>query len=329
MIVFHDNNGHLGVEKTRDLTQRQYWCPSMRKDIREYVDYCHTCQTINARTTRNEGCLIPRDIPTEPNAVMSLDHMGPLNEKGDHILVCIDHATRYMDAVTVPSTSSTHYLDFMTNRWIPRFGVLSVIITDQAKGFVNKKTNQFHHRLGIAHQNSTPCWPQSNGLIERMVGTLKQVLRKMLNNKDKWQKELPRAMLAINATKHRHSGHSPFRLMHGYDPKLPGELNLTSVERDIDESHRLHDLARKQRTPRFITGDLVLLELSARGTLDPRYDGPFEITALVGGNRAEIQRVPHTPGMINQKIINVEHLRRYKEPLLEVTEPSPSNDTHA
>ncbi|KAL3204195.1 hypothetical protein MRX96_041367 [Rhipicephalus microplus] len=244
MIIFHDNNGHLGVEKTRDLIQRKYWWPSMRKDIREYVDSCHTCQTINARTTGNEGCLIPRDIPTEPNTVISLDHMGPLNEKGDHILVCIDHATRYMDAVTVPSTSLTHYLDFMTNRWIPQFGVPNVIITDQAKGFVNKKTNQFHRRLGIAHQNSPPYWPQSNGLIERMVGTLKQVLRKMLNNKDKWQKELPRETLAINATKHRHSGHSPFRLMHGYDPKLPGELNLASVEGDIDESHRLHDLAR-------------------------------------------------------------------------------------
>ncbi|KAL3218086.1 hypothetical protein MRX96_006065 [Rhipicephalus microplus] len=32
--------------------------------------------------------------------------------------------------------------------------------------------------------------------------------------------------------------------MHDYDPKLPGELNLASVEGDIDESHRLHDLAR-------------------------------------------------------------------------------------
>ncbi|KAL3182220.1 hypothetical protein MRX96_007423 [Rhipicephalus microplus] len=38
MIVFHDNNGHLGVEKTRDLIQRKYWWPSMRKDRREYVD---------------------------------------------------------------------------------------------------------------------------------------------------------------------------------------------------------------------------------------------------------------------------------------------------
>ncbi|KAL3245906.1 hypothetical protein MRX96_058112 [Rhipicephalus microplus] len=109
----------------------------MRKGIREYVDSCHTCQTINPRTTRNKGCLIPRDIPTGPNAVISLDDIGPLNEKEDPILVCINHATRYMDAVTVPSTSSTHYLDFMTNRWIPRLGVPSIIITDQAKRFVN------------------------------------------------------------------------------------------------------------------------------------------------------------------------------------------------
>ncbi|KAL3222967.1 hypothetical protein MRX96_027860 [Rhipicephalus microplus] len=137
----------------------------MRKDIREYVNSCHACQTINARTTRNEGCLNPRGIPTEPNAVIYLEHIGPLNEKGDHNLMCIDHATRCVGAVTVPNSSSTHYLDFMSNRWIPRFGVPSVIFMDQAKRFVNKKTNQFHHRLGINHQNSPPFSPQSNGLI--------------------------------------------------------------------------------------------------------------------------------------------------------------------
>lgn len=87
MTVFHDNNSHLGVKKTRDLIQRKYWWPSMRKDISDYVDSCHTCQAVNARTTRSEGCLIPQDIPTEPNAVNYLDQMGPLHEKGDHILV--------------------------------------------------------------------------------------------------------------------------------------------------------------------------------------------------------------------------------------------------
>ncbi|KAL3209541.1 hypothetical protein MRX96_052338 [Rhipicephalus microplus] len=233
MIVFHDNNGHLGVEKTRHLIQLKYWWPSMRKDIREYVDSCHTCQTINARTTRNEGCLVPRDIPTEPNVVIFLDHMGPLNEKGDHIPVCIDHATRYMDAVTVPSTSSTHYLGLHDKP------VDSAIWSSQR--------HYYGPSQGIREQENQPIPSQTGNCSS----------------------ELPTVLATI------------------------------------------------KRTDR------------ANGTLDPRYEGPFEITALVGGNRAEIQRVPHTPGMINQKIVNVEQLRRYKEPLLEVTEPWPSNDTHA
>ncbi|KAH8009785.1 hypothetical protein HPB51_019344 [Rhipicephalus microplus] len=59
----------------------------------------------------------------------------------------------------------------------------------------------------------------------------------------------------------------------------------------------------------------------------PPTTSPIQIHST--SDTAEIQRVPHTPGMINQKIVNVEQLRRYKEPLLKVTEPSPSNDTHA
>ncbi|KAL1486733.1 hypothetical protein MTO96_031282 [Rhipicephalus appendiculatus] len=68
----------------------------------------------------------------------------------------------------------------------------------------------------------------------------------MMNRKVEWKKKLPQVVLAINATKHRYGGYSPFRLMHGYDPKLPGELNIASVEGDIDESQRLHDLAMER-----------------------------------------------------------------------------------
>ncbi|KAK8772978.1 hypothetical protein V5799_012489 [Amblyomma americanum] len=342
MAVFHDDNGHLGSEKTKTLVQRKYWWPSIAKDIRRYIESCHTCQAVNSRKTRAEGCLNPREIPSEPNVVISLDHMGPLDGNEGYVLVCIDHATRYMDAVAVPSTSSKHYLDFLTNRWIPRFGVPSIIITDQARGFVNKRTAQVHHRLGIQHVNSPPYWPQSNGLIERMVGSLKQVLRTVISNSESWKRELPKAPFAINVTKHRLSNESPFYLMHGYDPKVPGEMNIGTIGEEIDAAQRLHEMAKgrqdmknsleksqeettrryneRRQTPHFQCGDLVLLEIGARSTLDARYEGPFEITALTGPNMAVISRIPHIPGKLNEKTVSIEQLRRYKERALDTGE---------
>lgn len=50
MKIFHDSNGHRGATKTKDLIERKYWWPSMSKDVKTYVQSCHTCQTINART---------------------------------------------------------------------------------------------------------------------------------------------------------------------------------------------------------------------------------------------------------------------------------------
>ncbi|KAH7940367.1 hypothetical protein HPB52_023554 [Rhipicephalus sanguineus] len=68
---------------------------------------------------------------------------------------------------------------------------------------------------------------------------------------------------------------------------------------------------------------------SQRDVLIVWTDAHQAIVNAVKHYRAEIKRVPHAAGKINQKIVNVEQLRRHKEPLLEVTEPSPPNDTCA
>lgn len=349
MKIFHDGNGHLGATKTKDLIERKYWWPSMSKDVKTYVQSCHTCQTINARTKRSQGCLHPREIPNDPNTVISLDHLGPINDSEDegYVLVCIDHATRYMDAIAVPSTASTYYIDYLLNRWIPRFGVPEVIITDQARGFVNKKTASLHRRLGIEHVNTPPYWPQANGLVERMVATLKQVLRKLLNEKRDWDRMLAEAVFAINVAKTQQSGYSAFWLMHGYQPRLPGELNIGSVRNYIEDSVRLHELAMARKEakenlqksqaystrrydarrdpPAFNVGDKVLCSIGARKwTLDPRYDGPYEITDLAGENLVRIKRIGN-PGCLRDKTVNVEQLRPYYERINYPTELADSS----
>lgn len=162
------------------------------------------------------------------------------------------------------------------------------------------------------------------------------MLRKIVGERHDWSKVLNDATLAINVSKHKHSERSPFWLMHGYNPKLPGELNIGSVDEDISESERLHELAKsrdetraslresqeysRQRyakgrgAPVIRTGDTVLLQIGARsGTLDARYDGPYEVTDLLGDNLVTIRRTSPAHGKLNVKTVNVEQIRHYHE----------------
>lgn len=73
--------------------------------------------------------------------------------------------------------------------------LLLLTVTDQAKGFVDKKTSAVHRRLGITHVTTPPYWPQANALVERAVGILKNVLRKIIEPHRDWDKKLPEAVL--------------------------------------------------------------------------------------------------------------------------------------
>jgi transposase len=53
-------------------------------------------------------------------------------------------------------------------------------------------------KYGITHHFTTPQWPQCNGMVERMIKTLKHGLFVVSStNLDNWDFQLPRIFLVI------------------------------------------------------------------------------------------------------------------------------------
>ena len=72
---YHDDNGHLGIDKTFDaLRLRCYW-PNMYKELYEYVNNCVTCQTRSLK--KIQPPLQETDIPPYPFAKIGFDLSGP------------------------------------------------------------------------------------------------------------------------------------------------------------------------------------------------------------------------------------------------------------
>jgi hypothetical protein len=156
--------------------------------------------------------------------------------------------------------------------------------------------------------------PQSNGVVERTNGKIFTDIEKRLldDKKGKWADQLPEVVWALNMTKCRATGFTPFRLLYGSEAMTPQEIKhgsprtSTSAVPDVDELTS-KDLIDEDRVlalqalnkyqaqtkawhdnvvvPReFNKGDLVLVrttQTESHGKLEPKWEVPFIVKSKV------------------------------------------------
>ena len=210
--------GHLGKDKTaKRILQRFYW-PTLFKDVADYCRSCEACQK-TARVRKNKAPLIPLPVVAEPFQKVAMDIVGPLlrSRAGNkYILVICDYATRYPEAVPLRSIDAEHVAEESV-KLFSRVGVPKEILTDQGTNFTSQLLKEVHRMLHVHSIRTSPYHPQTDGLVERFNGTLKQMLRKCAAEDGKdWDKYLPYLLFAYREVPQASTGFSPFELLYGH-----------------------------------------------------------------------------------------------------------------
>jgi transposase InsO family protein len=110
----------------------------------------------------------------------------------------------------------------------------SVIVSDRDLKFTSLFWSTLFERFGTRLAMSSAYHPQSDGQTERMVRTLKEMLRTSIDyHQDKWTDKLSALEFAYNNSTHPSRGLTPFELDPGMHPKSPYSL-LIEPERDVD-----------------------------------------------------------------------------------------------
>jgi hypothetical protein len=217
-------------------------------------------------------------------------------------------------------------LIFWTNI-INNVGCPRVIISDCDPKFTSEFWQNLFDFLGTKLVFSTAYHPQTDGLAERMIQTLEDMIRRYcafgLQFKDgkgythNWVSLLPALEFAYNSIVHASTGKTPFELEKGWLPHMPRDVLLSravklhpSAERFQHmmlsaEKHasRCRDEAvaynkeRWDRTHRehdIQVGDRVLVSttnvqnLGGNKKLRDSFVGPFFVKALHGRNAVEV-----------------------------------------
>ena len=215
MKCCHDipNAGHMGIGATKKRVCSRFSWPGVMQDIIRFVKSCITCQKHCNKLPRLP--VQQADIVDRPFDKVAIDIVGPLtvtDNKCRYILTLIDTATRWPEAVPLREIRTTDVASALFNIF-SRLGLPKQILSDNGQQLVSKAKSEVMEMMGIERKLSTPYHAQSNGMVERFNGTLKNMLQKLTVDKpNSWDKLIPAVLFAFGksrirqqATHHLHS----------------------------------------------------------------------------------------------------------------------------
>jgi transposase InsO family protein len=84
-----------------------------------------------------------------------------------------------------------------------RFGVPRELHSDQGRNFESHLIQEVLQRLGVSKSPTTPLHSQSDGIVERYIKTVEELLRKVVSSQQRdWHARLLFCLLAYRAATH-------------------------------------------------------------------------------------------------------------------------------
>ncbi|XP_065675823.1 uncharacterized protein LOC136092030 [Hydra vulgaris] len=182
---------HNGIKETLNQIRTQFWIPKARNHIKKLIKKCYICK-------RFEG--LPYSYPSPPPLPLcrlnndhafkftGVDYAGPLYVKniyeGDNLykvwiflFTCATTRALFLDLV--PDTSAESCIRSL-RRFFSKRGTPTEIISDNGSQFTSNLTQNFASSLGIMLHFNIPAAPWWGGFFERLVGSTKRCLRKII-----------------------------------------------------------------------------------------------------------------------------------------------------
>lgn len=106
-----------------------------------------------------------------------------------------------------------------------RMGIPHELLSDRGSNFCSSLAENFYTLMGIKHIKTSAYHPQTDGLVERFNATLKQGLRKYVDETGQdWHLHIPYLLFAYRELPHPSTGYTPFELLYGRNPRGPMDV---------------------------------------------------------------------------------------------------------
>lgn len=285
--------GHWNPYKTLQNLKMVYpdlW-DGAEEDVREFIRKCDKCR-LHGRPIKYPGWR-PM-IAHDPNAIVFWDFMGPLSwpdqEEPVYILVGVDAMTRFIQLRLCGGPSAEAVKAGLEN-WIRELGTPKQMVSDQGPAFMSHDALDLCARYDIQVVRTPAYAPWSNGMVERVVGTVLERIKRE-GPELPWPAMVRKIARDYNNCWHEGIKMTPISLMLRLDHRgrrineehwldLCDQARYNTKQAQLRRSRRAQKARIPRRKPQV--GDKVLLKNERRTSkLDEEWIPGFEIDEVRG-----------------------------------------------
>ncbi|MBW0530172.1 hypothetical protein O181_069887 [Austropuccinia psidii MF-1] len=249
--------GDMSKDRTKERVASTAWWPRWEQEFSEYSNTCERFQKANRKHGNKYGLLQHIEEPKHPWEMINMDWVTGLVQGGKEnfnaCLIIVDSFRKSMGCLPYhkEETAMDTSLLFLKNI-ISTCGVPKVIISDKDPKLTSEFWTNLYEILGPKLAFSTSYHPQTDGLAERMIWTIEDILRRFcaygMQYKDHegythdWVALLPEVQLAFNTTQQSTTGTTPALVEKGWNPLLPVDYlkkNLLTIQHTAKDFHEM------------------------------------------------------------------------------------------
>ncbi|MBW0506099.1 hypothetical protein O181_045814 [Austropuccinia psidii MF-1] len=218
--------GHMSEDMTKERVARTAWWSKREQGLSEYINTCERFQKENRKHGKKYGLCQHIEEPKHPWETINIDWVTGLvpggKENSNACLVIVD-----------------------SQMWSPK-----IIINDRDPKFTSEFWTNLYDMLGTKLAFSTAYHPQTDGLAERMIQTMEDIIKRfcayVMEYKEHqgythdWVTLFAEFQLSYNTSQHCTTGKSPSLVEKGWNPLLPVDhlkKNLLTIHHTAKDFH--------------------------------------------------------------------------------------------
>jgi len=291
--LIHCTFGHIGSNNLYRYLKSIFWCPNLRQMCKNVCQTCLIClkrKSISNYQRSNmkldEGDLLEK---------IYMDVAGPLPDANGYryLLVILDSFSNYPCLIPIKDLKCSTIAKLFFNEWISKFGAPLQLHSDNAPYFFGPEMKQLFIQYGIKHSRSSPYHPQSNGKIERLMRTIKDMLYGLCTeNKSLWVNFVPRVEMSFRGLKSDENGVTPFHFLYGRQMRM-SSANHRPIDASENAMKAIYEKLESKESngvsqiSKIKVGSIIMARIlpKTHSIYKPRYSGPFKVLSVKSQGR--------------------------------------------